>query len=38
MVLAIKGRTVYLGGDKIVQVEDIMDTDKWTYVINIREQ
>lgn len=38
MVLAIKGRTVYLGGDKTVQVEDIMDTDKWTYVINIREQ
>ena len=25
MVLAIKGRTVYLGGDKTVQVEDTMD-------------
>lgn len=38
MVIAIKGRTVYLGGDVTVQVEEMMDSKKWTYIINIKEQ
>jgi len=38
MVVAIQGRTVYLGGNMSVQMEEITDTDKWSYVLNPREQ
>lgn len=34
MVVAIRGRTIYLGNGEQVQAEEIMNTDKWSYVIN----
>src|SRR5690625_6734385 len=35
MVVAIEGRTVYLGTDIKVQIEELTDTDKWTLVLNV---
>src|SRR5699024_4619796 len=37
MVVAIEGRTVYLGTDIKVQIEELTDTDKWTLVLNVFE-
>lgn len=34
MVVAIRGRTIYLGNGEQVQAEEIMNTNKWSYVIN----
>ena len=38
MVIAIQGRTVYLGNNFKVPIEEITDTDKWSFIINIRDQ
>lgn len=38
MVVAIQGRTIHLGGNVSVQVEEVIDTDQWTYVLNYRDQ
>lgn len=38
MVVAIEGRTVYLGTNIKVQSEEITDTDKWSLVLNVRDQ
>lgn len=38
MVVAIEGRTVYLGSNIIVQSEEITDTDKWSLVLNVHDQ
>src|SRR5699024_12158562 len=35
MVVAIEGRTVYLGSNIVVQSEEITDTDKWSLVLNV---
>lgn len=37
MVIAKKGRTVYLGGDLKVNEDELMNSTKWSYVINIFE-
>ena len=37
MVVAIEGRTVHLGTDIKVQIEELTDTDKWTLVLNVFE-
>ncbi len=38
MVLAIEGQTVYLGGNRQVSVTELIDSDKWSLVINSLEQ
>lgn len=38
MVVAIKGRTIILGGDYEVEVEEITDTDRWSFILNVRDQ
>src|SRR5699024_12472539 len=38
MVVAIEGRTVYLGSNIVVQSEEITDTDKWSLVLNVHDQ
>lgn len=38
MVVAIEGRTIYLGGDVTVQAEEITDPERWTYVLNVYQQ
>ncbi|MGM8366628.1 hypothetical protein ACLIBG_14315 [Virgibacillus sp. W0181] len=38
MVVATEGRTCYLGNHMEVPVEEIMNTDKWTHVLNVNEQ
>ncbi len=38
MVIAIKGRIVYLGGNMEVPADEIMNTDKWSYVLNVMDQ
>lgn len=37
MVIAKKGRTIYLGGDLQVKEDELMNSTKWSYVINIYE-
>ena len=37
MVVAIEGRTAYLGANIKVQFEEITDTDKWSLILNVRE-
>ncbi|HLR69923.1 MAG TPA: hypothetical protein VK085_00650 [Pseudogracilibacillus sp.] len=38
MVIAIKGHIVYLGGDLKVPLDEITNTDKWSFVHNIFDQ
>lgn len=38
MVIAIEGRTIHLGGDIVVPAEELVDTDKWTFVLNVYQQ
>lgn len=38
MVIAIKGRTIYLGGDLVVEKSEIVDPEKWSFVHNIFDQ
>lgn len=37
MVVAIEGRTIHLGGNITVQTETLMNTDSWTFIINMYE-
>jgi len=37
MVVAIDGRTIHLGGNITVQTETLMNTDTWTFIINMYE-
>src|SRR5690625_1278351 len=38
MVIAIKGRTVYLGGNLEASPEELVDSEKWSFVHNIFDQ
>ncbi|MBO1002455.1 hypothetical protein ACFSKI_01500 [Pseudogracilibacillus auburnensis] len=38
MVIAIKGRTIYLGGNLVVEKSEIVDPEKWSFVHNIFDQ
>lgn len=38
MVVAVQGRTIYLGGNMTVQSEELTDSDKWSYVLNALDQ
>src|SRR5699024_121852 len=38
MVVAIQGRTVYLGEGLKLQSEELTGTDEWSYILNAREQ
>lgn len=38
MVVAIKERTIYLGGELQVDVDDLMDNETWSFVLNVLEQ
>ncbi len=38
MVIAIKGRTVYLGGDVKVSKDELTDQRKWSFIHNIFDQ
>ena len=38
MVLAIEGRTIYLGGGLKVPAEELVDPEKWTQVLNVYQQ
>lgn len=38
MVIAVEGRTIYLGGDVKVQTEELSNTDLWTFILNVYEQ
>src|SRR5699024_1247036 len=38
MVVAVHGRTIHLGGNITVPVEEITDTDRWSFVLNPKEQ
>lgn len=38
MVIATKGHTVFLGTGLEVPVEDFTNTEKWTFIINIKDQ
>lgn len=37
MVIAKTGQTIYLGGDLKVKKSDLINSDKWSFVINIME-
>lgn len=38
MIIAIKGRTIYLGGHLEVSKEELMNEEKWSFIHNIFEQ
>lgn len=38
MVVAIKGNIIYLGADLKVSIEELNNTEKWSFVINVLEQ
>ncbi|EGQ20617.1 hypothetical protein HMPREF9372_3524 [Sporosarcina newyorkensis 2681] len=37
MVVAIQGKKIFLGGHPAVSVNELTDSEKWTYVYNIQE-
>lgn len=37
MVVAVKGKNVYLGSDIVVRVEALTDTDRWSYLLNVMD-
>src|SRR5690625_722035 len=38
MVVAIDGQTIHLGGNVQVPAEELVDTDRWTFILNVYEQ
>lgn len=38
MIVAIEGRTIYLGGNISIQTEELTNTDLWTFILNVYEQ
>lgn len=38
MVIAIKGRTIYLGGGHEVTMDELANAERWSYVFNFLEQ
>lgn len=37
MVVALKGKKVYLGSDIVVNVDALTDTSKWSYLLNVMD-
>lgn len=37
MVVALKGKNVYLGSDIIVNVDALTDSSKWSYLLNVMD-
>lgn len=38
MIIAIEGQIIYLGGDLKVTIDELSDTKKWSFVLNVLEQ